>query len=714
MILLLLLLALVPGLEAQTTAPDSLRGDTVPVVELPPLEVRLLRTPIPRSQAPLSISVLGARDLKLARAGTSLEEALQGLPGVQIQNRYNYSTGERIILRGQGARTQFGVRGLRVMVDEIPATLPDGQATLDHLDFLSMGRVEILRGPASALYGNGAGGVLRFTSLPPSTGGTEGEILLLAGSHGLRRSGAMASGEAAGTAYRVSAGFLDWDGFRTNPLAGEGSYGGVRRWNGHGTFRRDLLGGTLRMTMDLLDQDSENPGSLSRSLLEENPLQAFRYNVIQETGEEVEQQMAGAFWERSWSGLSLELGAHALRRDLWNPIPPAIIDLNRKSGGVQARVRGTGTRGDLTFHWILGGETEGQWDDRKNFSNQEGAPGALSLDQTERVLGTGAYVQGQLSLGTGIHLLGSLRADQVRFRARDRLVTTTNPDDSGSRTLSALSPSLGARIALTRSLSVRGSASTFFQTPTTSELANQPNGAGGMNPNLDPQRGRTLELGLEARPASGVQLEVVHFRTRVEDQLIPFQLPEAPGRSFFRNAGASEVDGLEVAAFGLLPGGFRLRGAYTYSDARFRDFVLEGSSLAGNRIPGLAAHRLEVLGFWDLPLPQRLPRGFLEARVVYQGEVFVDDPNSDTAAPFALLDLRGGLDGLTLAGRELSLFFGVNNLLDRAHSTAVSVNAFGGRFFEPGPGRSLYLGLRAILLSSTGRAGPHSWEGRDP
>jgi len=695
-----LFLSLLPQstLRAQAATSDSVPPDTLPVFLLPGIEVEVVRAPIPLDRTPVSVSVLGARGLTVGTSGTSLEETLQGLPGLQIQNRYNFSTGERIILRGQGARTQFGLRGLRVTVDGIPATLPDGQATLDHLDFLSLGRVEILRGPAAAVYGNGAAGVLRFASRPPAAEPFRLEALVQGGSHGLRRTGGLASGRAGDVGYLISAGYLGWNGYRTDPISPEGTYGGVRRWNAHGTLGTPLAGGRLGVTLNLLDQNSENPGSLSRSLLSEDPLQAYPFNRTQQTGEEARQAAIGISFQRPWKGVFLNLATHGLARDLWNPIPPAIIDLARESGGLLAEVRGASKGSRVGLDWLFGMEMAGQWDNRKNFQNQEGVAGTLTLDQRETVRSLGGYLQGQLHLWERVDLLGALRADRIRFEARDGLVASDNPDDSGTRTMEALSPMFGVWLPLFWGLGLRGSTSSFFQTPTTSELANRPDGAGGMNPALDPERGWTLEAGITSPAGRALQVEVAYFRTRVEDQLIPFEVPSAPGRSFYRNAGESRIRGLEISAFGSLPLRLRFRGAYTWTDARFREFSVAGRSLKGKRIPGVSSHRVDGLVRWEARSSDPLPNGFMEARLLYNGAVPVDDENSDQAGPYALVDLRLGIEGWTLASRDLSVFGGITNLLDRSYTTAVAVNAFGGRFFEPGPGRSGYVGLRTVLF----------------
>jgi iron complex outermembrane receptor protein len=268
--------------------------------------------------------------------------------------------------------------------------------------------------------------------------------------------------------------------------------------------------------------------------------------------------------------------------------------------------------------------------------------------------------------------------------------------------MEAFSPSVGLRIRLGEGLSLKGSASTFFQTPTTSELANQPSGAGGFNGNLAPQKGRSIEGGILLRIWESLQAEATLFSTHLRDELIPFQLPEAPDRVYFRNAGRSTHTGVEVGLYTFLPGGLTARGAYTYLRPRFEEFTLDGEDLAGNRIPGVAPHRVEGLARWSGVLTGKGTEGFLEIRGLYQGEIPVNDQNTGTARPYALVDLRMGVEVPALGKARWSVFGGITNVLDRHYAASISVNAFGGRFFEPGPGRSFYLGIRPVFTLDGG------------
>ena len=245
------------GLSAQEL-PDS-------VVPLDSVVVTVIRGSDGLGRTPFAVSVQGQQALQSGNTGLSLEEALQGLPGVQVQNRYNYTVGERISIRGLGARAQFGVRGLKVLVDGIPATLADGQSTLDHLDIGSLGRVEILRGPASALYGNGGGGVLSFETAQPPDVSIRQEAKGVFGDDGLVRLQSTTSGTAGGAAYLFNLAHLSYDGFRTHPDDPSDFFGGADRLNANAQLRTELGGGSLRITGNFFDLDGENTGQLNRA-----------------------------------------------------------------------------------------------------------------------------------------------------------------------------------------------------------------------------------------------------------------------------------------------------------------------------------------------------------------------------------------------------------------------------------------------------------------
>lgn len=653
------------------------------VVQIPPLRVEVLRSPLAGARTPYAVAGLGSQALGGPRSAAFLADRLTGLPGIQIQNRHNLAVGERVAMRGFGARAQFGVRGLRVVVDGIPATLPDGQTTLDHLELASLGRAEILRGPGSSLYGNGAGGVLVLESRRPSgparttlrgSGGSGG---LAEGSFLWERGGA----DGSGTLAAVSR--LGYDGFRTDPVGG-GTYGAADRWTMNVRHLRPLFGGELALTLAGVDLDAENPGSLPGDSLSDPDRSAWGFNVRQRAGKTVEQLQTGGSWRGEVAPGRAEVAAWGVVRDVRNPIPSDIIGLERRAGGVRASLEGDAA----WLTWGLGLDLEAMSDGRTNHDNDAGEEGALSLDQDETVRALGLHVRVSGDAGPA-SLHAALRHDRVRFQADDAFLDD-GTDDSGARTLTAWSPSVGALLPFGGAMDVFASVASFLETPTTTELANRPDGAGGFNPELDPTRGWNFEAGLRGRVGNRLGWEVVAFRTDLRDELVPFEVPEAPGRTFFRNAGRSRHEGWEASLRSSLPGGIWARAAFTRVDARFRSAA--GDALPGNRLPGRAPNRLEgVAG---------VERGPLQAavEVAWNDAVPVDDANTAEAPSHTLVGVRAAFTGRPLAGGPtVSPFVAIRNLFDETHVASVVPNAFGGRFFEPGPGREIRLGLSLVF-----------------
>ncbi|NNF27025.1 MAG: TonB-dependent receptor, partial [Gemmatimonadetes bacterium] len=618
------------------TATPGLGQEAADTVVIQPVSVTVLRTPTRLDRAPFSASVLSGAELQGGTTGLFIQEALQALPGVRIQNRFNPAVGERISIRGFGARAQFGVRGIKILVDGIPATLPDGQSTLDHLDLGSLGRVEALRGPAAALYGNAAGGVLQFESERPFSGRYRQQATAVVGSDGLLRLQATGSGTSGGAGYRISVGRTSYDGFRTNEGASPDPYSGGDRTTLNGTLELPLSTGRLNLQLIGLDMDALNPGSLPGDLFAEGSNQAWGFNVAQGTFKAVRQGQVGLRWSGPVGGLEGTVSGYAVRRELDNPIPNTVIDLDRNAGGlrVSAAREWPSSRGPIRLD--VGVEGELQSDARQNFENEGGGTaGSLTLDQDERVRSAGVFAQLYAPLSTRLTLLGALRYEDVAFTATDNFTTAGDPDDSGERSMSGLNPSIGAHLSL-GAHGVFVSVARSFETPTTTELANRESGAGGLNPALDPQRGWSVEGGVRGTLGGRIAYDVAAFSTWLTGQLIPFEVASAPGRRFFRNTGESTVQGLEASARAVLTPGLSLLSTYSWVDARFEDFVQDGEDLSGNRIPGIAPHRV------DLRLRGEVGAVYGEVRLERRGSVPVDDSNESEAEGHTLLDLRVG------------------------------------------------------------------------
>ena len=668
--------ACLPGLAAaQVAPPDTTGPDTTRVLWLEGITVRALRAPLPLAAVPYAVSVRTMAD-RPPSAALTLAEALRSVPGLQVQSRYNEALGERIVMRGFGARAQFGVRGVHVAVDGIPATMADGQTTLNHLDLGRLHRAEVLRGPAAAAYGNAAGGVLLLSTVPPSLARSPATAAATAGSDGLVRLRGTAAREGDGPAWIASVA-REWrDGYRP--------HSGADRWQLTGRLDAPVAGGLLRLVTHGVAYDADNPGSLTPDQYAADPHQAQAFNVAQRTGEDGRHAQLGAAWERTYRDVWLEAAGYGLVRSLGNPIPPAIIDLDRAAGGARVLVRGGGD-GLARAGWAVGVDAAALGDERRNHQNDGGARGELVLDQTERVRSVAAHAQALLPLLDRLGLFLAARYDRVAFSADDRLVTPEDPDDSGRRSMDAFSPTAGVRLDLLENLSLIANVGTAFETPTTTELVNRPDGAGGFNPALEPQRTLSWEAGLRATIAGALRLEATAYRARIRDALVPFEVESAPGRQYFRNAAGAVHQGGELMAE-LRTSDVDVVAGYGRTDATFTSYATDEASFDGLTVPGVRPWTVGV----DV-LVRALPALTLEIGYESAGEMPVNDANDAHAPGYHLFDLRGAVP--VRAGRwVVRLHAGVDNALGETYVASVVPNAFGARYFEPGPGRTFFLG----------------------
>ena len=644
---------------------------------LPAVHVTVLRTPFDVTTAPLNVASVGARDIATARPGFSLDEALGQVAGIQVDNRLNFAVGERISVRGIGARSQFGTRGIRVIVDAIPATLADGQSALSNIDIGSLGLAEAIRGPASALYGNASAGVISFATLSPPNRPFAPTARFMAGSDGLSRVQIGAGGIKGRGTYVLNADRLDYNGYRAYSRARSAHLNSVATWDW------DRL--SVKLVGNAVQYTAENPGSLSDSLIGIDRRQAYSNNLKQQTGERGRQNQVGLSARAALGVGELRLSVYGLTRSINNPIPPRIIGIHRMAGGVRAAYAVTGGSTDLGITTIVGGESDLQRDDRRNWVNLSGAPGALSLDQRERVTSASPFVQVSAVAGRATFLAGA-RYDRYRFAVQDHLVTSTNPDDSGIRNMSSANPTLGVSYAFLPTLALYSNVATGFQTPTTSELANRPSGAGGFNPLLQPERTHSHEGGVKGRTRS-VAYDVALYDMRIDDELIPFEVPSVPGRQFYRNAGTARHRGMDADVTAELAPLIRLHASYSFTDARYVSYAVTSGtttkSFATNRVPGVAPNMASM----SLQLGDPATR-FLSLEERYRSNIPVNDANSAYSRASVLTHVRG-----VLGVGGFSFFAGISNLLGAVYNTSVSINATGGRYFDPAAGRTVYAGV---------------------
>ena len=639
------------------------------------MRVTALGGSLPPGRVPYAVAVQGASEAARLKAPLAIDEPLRGIPGVAVDNRYNIALGERITIRGFGARTQFGVRGIHIDVDGVPATMPDGQTTLSHVDAATIRTTEALRGPASSLYGNSAGGALlldtwaRPGARPAMTGG------LSLGERGTTTSRLELGTARGGWSAAARASSLDYHGYRVHSDARD-VRGGARLAH---AGERD----TVALSIATADFDADNPGGLTDSARTADPRSASATNLRYRTGERGVHRQAGLAWRHSADSWTLDVDGWGLGRRVDNPIPTRIIDLRRRAAGARVAIE---SRSLADGALVLGaGVQHGtQIDDRRAYDSQNGARGATQLDQLEHVNGDGAFVRAALLPTERLSVLGAVRGDRVAFRVDDRLITATDPDDGGSRTMRAVSPSIGAAFAWTPRVSTYANIATAFETPTTTELANRPNGAGGMNPDLAPQHVVSTELGLRAPAGNTGTLTLAVFDARIRDALVPYELASAPGRQFYRNASRARHRGLEGSASSTIGAWGLARIAATLLDARFSATDSAAGLFAGRRIPGIAPFRADLSLAAGLAGPARA-----EIVVAAQSRTPVNDANSAWSPGFAVVNLDLGARSRDVGPVAFTAGVFVANVLDRSFDTSVVPNAARGRYFEPGPRRTV-------------------------
>ena len=641
----------------------------------------------PRAPIELPYAVTLTRpDALAALRRTGVDELLFAVPGVTLANRQNPAQDPRVSIRGFGARSAFGVRGVRVLQDGVPVTLPDGQTPVDVLDIEGADRVEVVRGSASSLYGNAAGGVIDIRSARPAqlfapyarvVGGGSTPTVTAAGVAGT----AGPVGLTSSVTRIVGRGYREYSDQRAT----------------RGAVRMHLFSpenGTSPLVLSARVTDvtrAESPGALTRAQFDLDPRQADPLSVKKGASKTVSQGDLSLVATHA-VGANANIGATAFgsARTLANPLTQSIVDVKRATGGVSLRATGHGSLGEHDLRLSAGADAQWLNDDRQEYDNCIGVVctgitterGAPRKNQRELVGNVGPYVRGELAILPSLLASAGVRSDVVKFQLRDRLITATNPDDSGDRTLHAVSPAAGIVWRATPLASLYANVSSSFETPTTTELGNREDGSSGINSSLQPQRTVTFEVGTKGLvPATALRWDVAVFDAHVRDELVPFDIPNGNGRRFYRNAGRTSRRGAE---FGVdaETGPVVLRMAYEYSHFRYVDYLVGTTSYAGRRIPGVPEQALMTSA------TLRVAGMSFSTTADLAGPADVDDANSAQAPGRAVFGAALSRD-IHVGGARLSPLVAVQNIGGIHYAGSLSVNATGGKYYEPAPGRVL-------------------------
>ncbi len=625
----------------------------------------------------------------------NLSELLAGQAGVVVLDRGNFAQDLQISVRGFGSRSTFGVRGVRLLVDGIPATMPDGQGQAATAQLASAAQVDVLRGPMAQLYGNAAGGVIQVTTRDPRPGGGAGASMAL-GSFGQRQLGA-----SFDWGDRTLGGLVDVSQFSTDG------------WRAHSAARRTHLnskwvarpGADTKITalVNLYDQPrAQDPLGLTRAQWQADPRQSTGQSLAFNTRKSVSQYQLGLVLEqRLGASDDLRLRAYGGTRELTQFLPfsgaaatsaGGVVDLDRRYGGIGwAWTHKMRLASGLPLRWTLGMDIDRLTERRQGFVNNAGNkdPGALRRNERDRAGNTDVFAQVDALLAPTWRVVAGVRSSQVRLAVDDQFIALPgNPDDSGQRTWRHTSPVLGVVWSAADSLNVYANLGRGFETPT---LAESSYSAGSTGPNTGLQAARSLQAEIGAKwRGEGYQLDAAWFDARSRDEIVP--AASINGRSIYQNADRVRRQGLEMAWSGT-ESAWRPQLSYTYLDAFFASPYQDaaGQPIAtGNRLPGTARHTAR-LAFTHHPNAAWQ----WGADLNLSGKVLVNDRNTDAAPGFAVASLHASHALQSQGSTRWQLWARLDNVLDRNHVGSLVVNDGNSRFFEPAAGRRVMVGLRA-------------------
>ena len=651
---------------------DSLAVQKLDTVLLSAARISVLPMRLP---AATSIYESGIEDA--SRQQTSLQEYLVQMPGVFTQNATNFAQDLRISIRGFGARAAFGIRGIKLIVDGIPETTPDGQGQLDNLNMGIIKRIEVIKGPSSSLYGNASGGVISIETIDKFEEPFS-QWKASIGSYGFQN-------------YQVTAGIGD----EKASYIFHGNYGqsdGYRDQSGFQQINTNFTGNfrlseTIKLKALLNYSDSPealDAGGLTFEEVQTNRRQARDRNVLYQTGESIRQLKVGTslVWERNNQET---IGGYLFynRRNFEGKLPfefGGAIDLSRNYVGHGASYELRSTKNTLKVGYDLGYQN----DRRLRFRNVEGVLGEKTLDQSEKFTNAGVYVVDHWKAGRW-YLTGGMRFDYNKLSVEDHFIS--NGNDSGDIQLNAFNPSVGASYAFAKAQHFYTNIATSFETPSLSELSADPAGGQGFNEDLKPQKAINYEIGLKGKLSNRLQYQVAVYHIDTQDDLVPYELADFPDRTFYRNAGKTDRNGLEFSMNYAFAKEWTFQTSYAYSDFTYSSFTTPNGSFAGKSLPGIPRHSS------SFGLNYTSTNGLYTSLTTnLVGKQYADDGNTVAIDGYEIVNLRGGYV-FEYRDIEIRPYLGINNLLNQEYTDNVRINAFGGRYYEPAPTLNIFGGI---------------------
>lgn len=665
--------------------PPLSAAENQPADSIEEIIVSATRDDRPLYAVPAAVGLVDREAIGAGRQMIGLDESLMRIPGLFMQNRYNFAQSLKMSIRGFGARANFGTRGIKFYQDGIPLTTVDGQGGIEDIDLNSIDRIEVIRGPASSLYGSSSGGVVNFF-----TGDEPGAARYIGGNFSLgeyqtRLGNIKTGGELDKLRYFFNISKFATEGYRSQSRTRN------TRFNSKFVYDIDARSDFSLIFTAYDAPVADDPGGLSRAALTRDRRQAFARNVRFNSSEAIDQQKLGLTYRRDiGANGELILRNYYLHRNYQGllPIPRSgFVEFSRFQfgGGAQYNLEtalfGRQNRATLGF------DIDTQQDDRRRSANINGRKGRLALNQLEKGDSIGVYLRNEWALSDRLELALGLRYDRVVLEVEDGF--RADGDQSTRLSFGELSPMGGLLWAVRPGVNIYANISSMFETPTFTELARVSTGGFA---NVKAQRALNYELGIKGAPNPRFSYELAVFHIAVKDEII--NISNIGGRTFFNNADTTR-NGLEGSVSFMPADGLNMLLSYTFNDFKFARFpaaACRADNCAGNELPGLPRHNFYT------ELSYTHPSGFFSGiDFQYVSDMFVDNANTERNQAYGVANLRAGYKQ-TLGDIELTPYLGINNLFDEEYVGNVRINAFGRRYYEPAPELNLYAGVNVRYL----------------
>ena len=656
--------------------------DSIQTVNLDEIEIKSIKSSSILESVPLSITKIRVPRL-WSKQQLSLQEYINSIPGVVTFNTNNFAQDLRISIRGFGARSAFGIRGIKIIIDGIPETTPDGQGQLDNLPLQLIENIEVVRGSSSLRYGNAAGGVIFIETLNKIDNNFH-ELGLRGAQNNYKQTYSTSGLKFEKSEWILHLNHQDGEGFREN------SRFESTQFNVKGNYflsKKTKLGFQFNSTNSPL---AEDPGGQNFESYKNTPSKARDRNVLFRSGERIN-HVKSAININYENGNFLFNSYNFFSNRTFNAKLPfnfgGIVNLNRNYYGHGSYFTKKNQRNNMRFSTQIGYDVASQSDKRRRYKNIEGDRGEKTLGQIESFQSFGIYFIENISFGR-FKLNGGIRWDNNLLKVDDNFIS--NGDDSGKIKLSAWNNEIGLSYKVLKKSYLYINLSESYETPTLSELSSNPSGQGGFNNLLSIQKAKNFDFGLRFKSKS-TNFSVVGFVVNTENDLVPYELEQFPGRTFYQNAGKTLRKGIEIDFNHQLNKNFSTSITYNFTNFKYDEYISGNLNLKGKYLPGIPTR----FGNFELKYKNSKKIIVTYSRN-YRGNLYANDNNTEEISSFWRDDINLSIP-LKVGKNSFDFFFGCNNIFDKLYSDNVRINAFGNRFYEAAPGRIFFTGIKFLI-----------------